>query len=172
MSIHDLMCFHRQDTFHLQIFAFLEPADLCRISRVCRRWYSVSCDASLWRRRLEYDIHKWSVVGHSTNPNFYAENESDLSFKEMYVCCNWFFITPLLTAVTLTVFLEFLLFVHNAYCDRPITFGFRFIKKTLGAVRFLFRSALEEPAVSYKAEPNQVCGLVQFFRRLDKFKVL
>lgn len=98
----DLVCFHRQDTFQLQIFAFLEPANLCRISRVCRRWYSVSCDVSLWRRRLEFDIHKWSVIGHSTNPDFYAENESDLSCKEMYVYFNGFFNTELLTALVMT----------------------------------------------------------------------
>jgi hypothetical protein len=63
----------------------LGPEDLCRISRVCYRWFCVSYDESLWRRRLKIDAQSWSIIGHSTNPDYFAENCPTLTCREMYV---------------------------------------------------------------------------------------
>ena len=74
-----------QDCLQLHIFSFMTALDLCRISSVCRHWHMLSCDDLLWQCRLQADLPHWPVLGHNSNPDAFAECQSDLGSKEWWV---------------------------------------------------------------------------------------
>lgn len=82
-TFHDL-----PDSLQLHIFSFLSAEDLCRICRVSRHWYSVSCDNILWHRRLQADIENWNIIGHSSNPDAFSSDSSELLNKDIYLRCS------------------------------------------------------------------------------------
>jgi len=72
-----------QDSLQLHIFSFLGAEDLYRICRVSHHWYSVSCDNILWQRRLQADICSWNIIGHSSNPDSFSSDSTELLNKDM-----------------------------------------------------------------------------------------
>lgn len=71
------------DSLQLKIFSFLDCGRLCQVSRVCRHWYCIASDDILWKKKLQLDVNRWNVIGHTTNPRMYAECGSDWFSKEM-----------------------------------------------------------------------------------------
>lgn len=72
----------------LHIFSYLSAKELCIVSRVCRSWYDITEDNLLWSDVLSRDIHKWSTIGHNTNPSMYKEVNSEMTNKEIYLSCS------------------------------------------------------------------------------------
>ena len=72
----------------LHIFAYLTANELCVVSRVCRSWYDITEDNLLWSELLTRDVHKWTTMGHNTNPAMYKEVSSEMSNKEIYLSCS------------------------------------------------------------------------------------
>lgn len=72
----------------LHIFSYLTAKELCNVSRVCWSWYNLTEDNLLWSELLARDIHKWSTIGHCSNPAIYREVDSELSNKEIYLRCS------------------------------------------------------------------------------------
>jgi len=76
------------DEIYLHLFSFLSPIDLCQISGVCKKWYRLATDDSVWNRRLQRDVKTWPAISSRSNPLSYALVQSDRSTKEIYLSCS------------------------------------------------------------------------------------
>ena len=76
------------DEVYLHLFSFLSPLDLCQISNVCKKWYRLATDDTVWRQRLDRDTKTWPSISSRSNPLSYALVDSDRSLKEIYLTCS------------------------------------------------------------------------------------
>lgn len=76
------------DEVYLHLFSFLSPIELCQISNVCKKWYHLATDDTVWHQRLIRDTKSWSSISSRSNPLSYALVQSDRSQKEIYLTCS------------------------------------------------------------------------------------
>ncbi len=84
----DLSILDLPDEVYLHLFSFLSPLDLCQISNVCKKWYRLATDDTVWRQRLIRDIKSWQSISSRSNPLSYVLVQSDRSQKEIYLSCS------------------------------------------------------------------------------------
>lgn len=53
----------------LCIFKLLDCITLLKAAQVCQAWNRLCTDNLLWKHKLENDMMKWNVIGHTFNPN-------------------------------------------------------------------------------------------------------
>ena len=58
-----------QEPIQLYIFSFLDCVTLLKAAQVCQTWNRLCTDNLLWKDKLESDMMKWNVIGHTFNPN-------------------------------------------------------------------------------------------------------
>lgn len=68
----------------LKVFSYLDIHSILNAQHVSNKWKSLSSDNVLWNKRLEIDMKKWNVIGHSFNPLAFTH----LPSKDIYHNCS------------------------------------------------------------------------------------